>query len=182
MPNSIVIRDATAADMYAIQAIYAYEVLQGLATFEEVPPSVDDLLLRRDNVLNLGLPYLAAEQEGQVVGYSYATDFHQRPAYRNTVEDAVYVAQDQLGQGIGAALLSELIVRCEDGPWRQMVAVIGNTGNAGSIALHSRLGFHHVGTLQAVGFKFNQWVDAVLMQRALSTGRDTLPTTSSSMA
>jgi L-amino acid N-acyltransferase YncA len=170
-----VLRDATEQDMAAIQAIYAHEVLHGLATFEEVPPTVDAMLARRAGLLDLGLPYLAAEVAGQVIGYSYATDYRPRPAYRHTIEDSVYVAEGMQGRGIGRALLAALIARCEAGPWRQMVAVIGNSGNTGSIALHRQQGFRLVGTFEAVGFKLGRWVDTVLMQRALGPGGGTLP-------
>lgn len=173
--EALVIRDATDADMGAIQAIYAAHVLHGLASFEEVPPSTHEMLERRANVLRLGLPYLAAERQGRVVGYSYATTYRTRPAYRYTVENSVYIAEGLGGNGIGTALLGELIARCESGSWRQMIAVIGDSANAGSIALHRRLGFQMVGTLPAVGFKFGRWVDSVLMQRALGTGDKTLP-------
>jgi phosphinothricin acetyltransferase len=128
------------------------------------------MLARRASVLDLGLPYLAAEAAGQVVGYSYATGYRPRPAYRHTIEDSVYVAERMQGRGIGRALLSALIARCETGPWRQMVAVIGDSGNAGSIALHRQQGFRLVGTFEAVGFKLGRWVDTVLMQRALGPG------------
>ena len=173
--HAVVVRDATEADMAAVREIYAHYVLHGLATFEEVPPSVAELLSRRAFVLGLGLPYLVAEMDGRVVGYSYATTYRPRPAYRYTVEDSVYVAQGLGGHGIGSALLGSLIARCEAGPWRQMLAVIGNSGNAGSIALHARLGFETVGTLTSVGFKLGQWVDTVLMQRPLGSGDATLP-------
>jgi L-amino acid N-acyltransferase YncA len=173
--RAVLVRDATEQDMAAIQAIYAQEVLHGLASFEEVPPSTADMLARRASVLGLGLPYLAAEMDGRVVGYSYATGYRPRPAYRHTIEDSVYVAEGMQGRGIGRALLSALIERCEAGPWRQMVAVIGNSGNAGSIALHRQLGFRLVGTFEAVGFKLGRWVDTVLMQRALGPGAGTLP-------
>jgi L-amino acid N-acyltransferase YncA len=173
--QAVVVRDATEQDMAAIQAIYAREVLHGLATFEEAPPSTADMLARRASVLALGLPYLAAELDGEVVGYSYATGYRSRPAYRYTVEDSVYVAAGMQGRGIGRALLAALIARCEAGPWRQMVAVIGNSGNGGSIALHRQLGFRVVGTFEAVGFKLGGWVDTVLMQRALGPGASTLP-------
>jgi phosphinothricin acetyltransferase len=164
------IRDAAEADMAKVQAIYAHHVLHGLATFEEVPPTVEDMIARRAAVLGLGLPYLVAELDGGIVGYSYATSYRPRPAYRHTVEDSVYIADGLGGRGIGAALLGTLITRCEAGPWRQMLAVIGNSGNAGSIALHRRLGFEHAGTLKSVGFKLGRWVDTVLMQRSLGEG------------
>jgi len=174
-PSELSVRDATIDDVPAIGAIYAHEVLHGLATFEECPPSDAELASRQDGVRALGLPYLVACLDGAVVGYSYATTYRPRPAYRNTIEDSVYVAKDMHGGGIGAALLAALVARCERGSWRQMIAVIGDSGNAGSIALHRKLGFRHVGTLDAVGFKRGRWVDTVLMQRALGPGRNLLP-------
>ena len=172
---AITLRDAKAADMPAVQAIYARQVLHGLASFEEVPPSVDEMRSRREIVLKLGLPYLVAVRDGRVVGYSYATAYRPRPAYRNTIEDSIYVAEGMQGLGIGRALLTSLIARCEAGPWRQMIAVIGDSGNLGSIALHARLGFRRVGMLEAVGFKLGRPVDSVLMQRTLRAGRHAPP-------
>ena len=169
------IRDAEEADMEAVQAIYARHVLHGLATFEETPPSVEELLSRRASVLASGLPYLVAELEGKIAGYAYATAYRPRPAYRFTIEDSVYVAEGLGGRGIGSALLGELIARCEKGPWRQMLAVVGNSGNEGSIALHKRMGFREVGILRSVGFKLGQWVDTVLMQRPLGEGDESAP-------
>ncbi|MBW8725668.1 MAG: N-acetyltransferase [Inquilinus limosus] len=171
----ITIRDAAEADLPAIQAIYARHVLHGFASFEEVPPGTAELSARRAAVLAQGLPYLAAELDGRVAGYAYAGAYRPRPAYRHTIEDSVYVADGLAGRGIGRALLATLIERCEAGPWRQMVAVIGDTGNAGSIALHEALGFRRTGILQSVGFKFGRWVDSVLMQRPLGPGDATLP-------
>jgi L-amino acid N-acyltransferase YncA len=168
--TAVIVRDARADDMAAVHAIYARHVLHGLATFEEVPPSVDELIARRAAVIDAGLPYLVAEHRGAVVGYSYASSYRPRPAYRHAIEDSVYVADGLAGRGIGAALLAALITRCEAGPWRQMIAIIGDTGNAASIALHRRYGFAPVGTLHAVGFKLGRWVDTVLMQRALGPG------------
>jgi phosphinothricin acetyltransferase len=173
---SVAIRDAHERDVGAIWAIYANHVLYGSASFEEVPPSTAELLQRYQSVRAAGLPYLVAERDGRVVGYSYATPYRTRSAYRFTVEDSVYIAPDCTRLGSGRALLAELIERCERGPWRQMVAVIGDSGNSGSIALHRALGFVPVGTLQAVGFKHGRWVDTVLMQRALGAGAATLPT------
>jgi phosphinothricin acetyltransferase len=180
MPSSnisraILVRDARDADMDAVTKIYAAHVLTGLASFEEVPPSLDEMKSRRASVLQLGLPYLVAELNGRVVGYSYATFYRTRPAYRYTVEDSVYVEDGLNGRGIGTALLAELIARCERGPWRQMLAVIGDSGNAGSIALHRRMGFTPAGNLVSVGFKFGRWVDSVFMQRALGAGDATKP-------
>jgi phosphinothricin acetyltransferase len=173
--HGILVRDATEADMPAVQRIYAHYVLHGLATFEEEPPTIDEMLSRRAGIVSRGLPYLVAETNGAILGYSYATAYRPRPAYRHTIEDSVYVADGFGGRGIGRALLSALIARCETGPWRQMIAVIGDSGNAASIALHGSLGFRPVGTLRAVGFKLGRWVDTVLMQRDLGAGSRTLP-------
>ncbi len=175
-PAEFAVRDAAEADMPAVQRIYAHYVLNALATFEETPPTVADMVARRRSALDLGAPYLVAESRGQIVGYCYASAYHSRPAYRHTLEDSVYVADGQGGRGVGTALLGELIARCEAGRWRQMLAIIGNSANRGSIALHRRLGFERVGTLRSVGFKFGRWVDTPLMQRALGAGDRSLPT------
>ncbi|HYB65624.1 MAG TPA: GNAT family N-acetyltransferase [Steroidobacteraceae bacterium] len=169
------IRDARDADLGAIAKIYAHHVRHGLASFEEVPPAIVELRSRRAAVLDSGLPYLAAELRGEVVGYAYASAYRPRPAYRYTVEDSVYIDPGLTGLGLGSALLTALIERCEAGPWRQMLAVIGDSANAGSIALHRRLGFSHVGTFAAVGFKLGRWVDTVLMQRPLGRGDQSPP-------
>lgn len=161
------IRDATTADMIGVQAIYAFHVLNGLASFEETPPAVAEMILRREAVLERGLPYLVAVSEGEAVGYSYATPYRTRPAYRFSIEDSVYVREGAGGRGIGTALLRELLRRCELGPWKQMIAIIGDSANAASIALHSRQGFRMIGTIKSAGFKHGRWVDTVLMQRAL---------------
>jgi L-amino acid N-acyltransferase YncA len=172
--RAVRVRDAAEEDMEAVSTIYGHHVLFGLATFEEVPPTAAALDERRRGVLAAGLPYLVAEVEGRVSGFAYATAYRPRPAYRHTIEDSVYVAEGLGGCGIGSGLLGALIARCEAGPWRQMLAVIGDSGNAGSIALHRRHGFAHVGTLRSVGFKLGRWVDTVLMQRALGDG-DRMP-------
>jgi phosphinothricin acetyltransferase len=167
---TITVRDAAPADMAAVQAIYAHYVRHSLATFEVEPPSLEEMLARRDSVLRQNLPYLIAELDGRIVGYCYATAYRARPAYRHTVENSVYVADGLAGRGIGRALLTTLIARCEAGPWRQMIAVIGNSGNGASLALHKSLGFELVGTLRAVGFKHGRWVDTMFMQRPLGPG------------
>ncbi|SON55732.1 N-acyltransferase YncA [Hartmannibacter diazotrophicus] len=161
--------------MAAAADIYAHHVLHGLASFEEVPPTLGDMVSRRTSVLAAGLPYLVAEMDGAVVGYAYAGPYRPRPAYRYTVENSVYVRDGLGGHGIGSALLGALIAECEKGPWRQMLAVIGNSENAASIGLHQRMGFRHAGTFTSVGFKFGRWVDSVLMQRPLGPGDTTLP-------
>jgi phosphinothricin acetyltransferase len=176
------IRDATADDMPAIQAIYAHHVLHGRASFEERAPTVDDMRLRRAEVLCKSLPYLVAERimDGRaiVAGYAYAGPYRARSAYRYAIEDSIYLDERFRGQGIGPALLAALIARCEAGPWRQMVAVVACTASgegAGSLALHERMGFRTIGRLEAVGFKHGQWIDTVLMQRELGGGSRTLP-------
>ncbi len=169
------IRDANAADFDTITHIYAHYVLHALATFEETPPGVDEMRARHASITGAGLPYLVAETDGAVVGYTYATAYRPRSAYRHTIEDSVYIADGFGGRGLGLALLTALIERCDAGPWRQLVAVIGNSGNAGSIALHARLGFEHVGVLRKVGYKHGQWVDTVLMQRSLGEDKALIP-------
>jgi len=168
--SAALIHDAAEADLHAIARIYARHVRHGLASFEEIPPSLEELRTRRLSVLEAGLPFLAARLGGEVVGYAYASAYRSRPGYRYTIEDSVYVDGGLSGRGIGSALLAALIERCEAGRWRQMLAVIGDSGNAASIALHRRLGFRLVGTFESVGFKLGRWVDTVLMQRPLGPG------------
>ena len=176
-PPKIVVRDAGEADMPAVQAIYAHYVLGALATFEETPPTLADMIARRRKSVENGLPYLVAERDGETLGFAYAGPYHARPAYRFTVEDSVYVAEDARGRGVGSALLGALIERCERGPWRQMLAVVGDSANAGSIRLHLRFGFEPVGVMRSVGFKFGRWVDTPILQRRLGPGDGSIPTT-----
>jgi L-amino acid N-acyltransferase YncA len=164
------VRESCERDLPAIADIYAHHVTSGLASFEEVPPTVSELHRRRAAVLDSHLPYLVAELDSEVVGYACASGYRSRSAYRYTIEDSVYVADRLRGRGIGGTLLAALLERCETGPWRQMLAVIGDSGNTASIALHRRYGFELVGTFTAVGFKLGRWVDTVLMQRALGSG------------
>jgi phosphinothricin acetyltransferase len=166
--SSVTVRDAAEADLPTIQAIYGHHVLHGLASFEEEPPPVEEIRSRWKKVLELGLPYLVADLDREVVGYSYASSYRPRPAYRFTVENSVYVREGLAGRGVGKALLDALIARCEAGPWRQMLAVIGNRGNEASIALHRRCGFRMIGVLESVGHKHGHCVDTVLMLRALA--------------
>ena len=167
--------DALQADMAAVRDLYVHYVLHSLATFEETPPTFDDILARRRASVDLGLPYLVAEVGGAIAGFAYAGLYRSRPAYRFAIENSVYVADGQTGRGIGSALLGELIARCERGPWRQMVAVVGDSANSGSIALHRRFGFQLVGTLRSVGLKHGQWVDTPILQRGLGLGDEQLP-------
>ncbi|OON38847.1 GNAT family N-acetyltransferase [Izhakiella australiensis] len=164
------VRPLVAADIPAITALYDWHVRHGCASFEEIPPGVDEMQARVAKVLGLGLPWLVAEIDNRVVGYCYAAEYRPRPAYRFTVESSVYVAADLGGRGIGLALMRQLIAHCERGPWRQMLAVIGNgEQNAASVGLHRRMGFVTVGTLKDVGFKLGDWRDTLIMQRALAT-------------
>lgn len=171
----MLVRPAAPQDLPAIQSIYAHHVRHGLASFEEEPPPVDEMRRRFDEVTRQGLPYLAAEEGGQVLGYGYCTLYRTRSAYRYTLEDSVYVKDGQLGKGIGKAVLGALIERCEGLGYRQMVAVIGDSGNAASIGVHASLGFVRAGNLRSVGYKFGRWVDSVLMQRPLGRGDGMAP-------
>lgn len=167
---ALVCRAAREEDIAAIASIYAHYVLTSLATFETVPPDCEEMSRRRGDIVARGLPYLVAEWDGAVTGYAYASAYRPRPAYRFTIEDSIYVHPDHLRRGAGRALLGAVIESCERGPWRQMVAVIGDSGNQASIGLHESFGFVRVGVLRSVGFKFGRWVDTVLMQRELGAG------------
>lgn len=170
-PARPLVRDSREADLAAITAVYAHHVRFGLGSFEEVPPTLAEMARRRAEILVRRLPYLVAEgRGGAVLGYAYAALFRARAAYRFTLEDSIYVAPGEERRGIGRALLSTLIERCSADGYQQMVAVIGDSGNAGSIGLHERLGFRRVGLLADVGFKHGRWVDSVLMQRPLGEG------------
>jgi phosphinothricin acetyltransferase len=172
---ALLVRPSRNDDIPGIARIYAHHVLHGLASFEEVPPEAAELAARRTEVLMHGLPYLVAEQAGEVAGYCYAAPYRARSAYRFTIEDSVYIDAAEVGQGIGRSLLRRLIELCETGPWRQMIAVIGDSANHASIRLHQVEGFSMIGTHAAVGFKFGRWVDSVLMQRQLGAGARALP-------
>ncbi|MCQ9617204.1 GNAT family N-acetyltransferase [Paenalcaligenes niemegkensis] len=173
--NKITIRDATKKDLKAIQEIYAFHVLHGTASFEELAPSEQELQRRYTSITSQGLPWLVAILDKQIIGYCYAGPYRPRAAYRFTVENTIYLRADCTGKGTGKALLSELILRCEKGPWRQMIAVISGHANQSSVALHRSLGFQYVGTQTATGYKFKQWLDVVFMQRALGDGSNTPP-------
>ncbi len=172
---SLVVRPSTDADIPAIAEIYAWNVLNGLGTFEEVPPNAAEMAGRRQGILDRGLPYFVAELDGEVVGYCYAGPFRLRAAYRYAVEDSVYVSPRAVGKGVGRTLLAALIASCEALGLRQMCAVIGDSGNAASIGLHAALGFKEMGVFPAMGHKFGRWVDLVWMQRALNGGGETPP-------
>jgi L-amino acid N-acyltransferase YncA len=169
------IRPSRDDDVAAIAAIYGYHVVHGVASFEEVPPAIEEIARRRGEIVARGLPYLVAERGGRVVGYCYAGLFRPRVAYRFTLEDSIYIDAAEVGRGIGRALLAPLLARSAELGYRQMVAVIGGRGTIASIRLHEALGFAHVGALPAVGFKFGRWIDIVLMQRALGPGATAAP-------
>ena len=170
------IREALPDDAHAIAALYVWHVLNGRASFEEIPPTVDEMRKRIKTVRDSGLPWLVALWRGTIVGYCYATFYRPRPAYRYTLEESIYVDASITGRGFGSALMDALIARCEQGPWRQMIAVVGDgNNNAGSLRLHKKHGFEIVGQLRSVGYKKGDWRDTVIMQRSLNDGDWTLP-------
>ncbi|MGQ7791276.1 GNAT family N-acetyltransferase [Faunimonas sp. B44] len=170
------IRACEIRDIPAVAAIYRHAVLTGTASFEIEPPDEAEMLRRREAVVSGGHPYLVAESGPTVVGYAYAGPYRPRPAYRNTVESSIYVHPEWHGRGAGRMLLSALLAAAEERGFRQIVAVIGDSGNEASIALHAALGFTHAGTLRSVGWKHGRWLDSVLMQRALGPGDASRPT------
>lgn len=172
---SLVVREAQEADMAAVQAIYAYYVTRSRASFEEIPPGVDEMQRRRAKTFARNLPYLVAEADGEVVGYTYAGPFRTRSAYRYTIEDSIYVAPTVARRGVGTTLLGDLIDRCTVLGYRQMISVIGDSANQGSIGLHRKLGFRQEGVLRGVGLKFGQWIDVVIMHRPLGDATTGLP-------
>lgn len=161
---TLTVRDSTPDDMPEVQQIYALEVLEGTASFETTPPDLDELNRRRDAILALGMPHLVATEGSRVAGYAYASQYRPRPAYRYTLENSVYVASWARRRGVGLLLLRELVQRASMGEWRQMIAVIGGSGHTASIRLHEQAGFEQVGTLKGVGYKFDEWIDSVIMQ------------------
>ncbi|MBV8501730.1 MAG: N-acetyltransferase [Paucibacter sp.] len=175
MSAQTILRPSIEADLPAIQAIYAHAVQHGTGTFETEVPDTPEMGRRRTEVLSRGLPYLAAEVSGEVVGYAYANYFRPRMAYRYCLEDSIYLSPKAQGQGLGKLLLAELIARCEAAGGRQMLAVIGDAENKGSIGVHAALGFEHTGVLKSSGWKFGRWLDVVLMQRQLGHGGTSSP-------
>ena len=175
MAAPILVRPSADADIPGIARIYGHHVLNGLASFEEVAPPAEEMARRRADIVAKGFPYLVAEEAGQVVGYAYCSGYRPRSGYRFSVEDSIYVAPGRGGAGIGSLLLPRLVDAATALGARQMIAVIGDSANHGSIRLHARFGFRHAGTLEAIGFKLGRWVDSVLMQRALGEGSSSLP-------
>jgi phosphinothricin acetyltransferase len=158
-----------------VQSIYRYYVTRSTASFEEEAPSVAEMRQRRATTLELGLPYLVAESDGEVVGFCYAGPFRTRSAYRYTIEDSVYVAPSVVRRGVGAPLLGRLVENCTRQGYRQMIGVIGDSANQGSIGLHRKLGFRVEGVLRGVGFKFGRWMDVVIMHCPLGSADDGQP-------
>ncbi len=164
------VRPSTLADLPALTALYGWHVQHGTGTFEIDPPDLREMTRRHEDVTSNGLPWLVAEQQDEVLGFAYANHFRPRPAYRFCLEDSVYVADAARGQGVGTALLTELLAQCEARGARQMLAVIGDSANEASIRVHAALGFEHTGVLKATGWKAGAWRDVVIMQRALGEG------------
>ena len=171
----MLVRPAAPQDLPAIQSIYAHHVLHGLASFEEEAPPLEEMRRRYEDVTKRRLPYLVAEEKGEILGFGYCNLYRARSAYRYTLEDSIYVKDGKQGKGVGKAVLTELIALCTTLGYRQIIAVIGDSANAGSIAVHASLGFVRAGNLRSTGFKFGRWVDSVLMQLPLGTGDGTRP-------
>jgi L-amino acid N-acyltransferase YncA len=169
------VRIATSDDIAAITAIYRPAVLSGTATFEVDPPDEAEMLRRFEAITGAGYPYFVAESGGRVQGYAYASAYRTRPGYRFTVEDSIYIAPDAQGKGLGRILLKELIETSTAKGYRLMIAVIGDSRNYGSIALHRSAGFTFAGTIHSVGYKFGRWLDSVYMERPLGEGDKTAP-------
>jgi len=169
------IRPSRDTDVPAITAIYAHHVLNGTGTFETTPPSESEMSARRADVLAKGLPYIVMEDGGHVVGYAYCQWFKPRPAYRFSAEDSIYMHPEVAGKGLGRQLLAELVRQAEAAGVRKLIAVIGDSGNAGSIGVHRALGFAPVGTIKSCGWKFERWLDIVIMDRAIGAGDSTPP-------
>jgi L-amino acid N-acyltransferase YncA len=169
------IRSSREADLPAITAIYAHHVLHGTGTFETDPPTQTDMATRRADVLAKGLPYLVAEEDGKVLGFSYCQWFKPRPAYRFSAEDSIYLHPDAAGKGLGKLLLAELARQAEAAGIRKLIAVIGDSANAGSVGVHRALGFTPVGSFKSCGWKFGRWLDIVLMEKTLGEGDATPP-------
>jgi L-amino acid N-acyltransferase YncA len=174
--TSLAIRPATTADLPTVTEIYEHAVRYGTATFELIPPDLAEMTRRFRALVDGGFPYLVAELDGGVAGYAYAGPYRPRPAYRFTVENSVYLDPAIHRRGIGLQLMQRLIAECEARGFRQMIAVIGDSANAGSIGVHTKCGFQMIGTHPHVGLKFGRWLDTVMMQLALGEGATTVPT------
>lgn len=169
------IRPSAEADLGAITDIYAHHVLHGTGTFEIDPPTLADMTARRAEVLGRDLPWLVVEESGRVLGYAYCNWFKPRAAYRFSAEDSIYLHSDAAGRGLGRLLLAELLAQAQRAGVRKLIAVIGDSANAGSIGVHRALGFRDVGVLRSCGWKFGRWLDVVMMDRALGQADTTSP-------
>ena len=173
--TGIIIRNARDEDMPTIQQIYALQVLYGVSSWEEEPPSLEEMILRRDATTQAGYPYRVAVRGNDVLGYSYASAYRSRPAYRYTVENSIYVADSAQRTGLGKRLVEDLIVLCTELNFRQMIAVIGDSENFMSINFHKYMGFQQVGMIKSIGYKFDRWMDSVVLQLQLGDGDTTSP-------
>src|SRR5471032_1715001 len=173
--TSLAIRPATTADLPTVTEIYEHAVRYGTATFELIPPDLAEMTRRYKALVDGGFPYFVAALDGRVIGYAYAGPYRPRPAYRFTVENSVYLSPSVHRRGIGLQLLQRLIAESEARGYRQMIAVIGDSANAGSVGVHTQCGFQMIGTHPHVGFKFGRWLDTVMMQRALGDAAKSLP-------
>ncbi len=172
---SLKVRAAEAQDIPALAAIYYHQVLHGFGTFEEVPPGEAAFASKWESVCRMGLPFLVAADGSGIAGYAYASSFRPRSGYRYTIEDSIYVRHDRHGRGVDSLLMSHLLPACAATGARQVIAVIGDSLNAGSIGVHAKFGFVHAGTIPGAGFKLGRWVDLVFMHKALNGGNETLP-------
>jgi phosphinothricin acetyltransferase len=171
----MLLRHAEQADLPAIQSIYAHHVLHGTGTFEEVPPSVEEMTERWEAAQARGWRWVVAADDSGVLGYAAYAQFRHKSGYRCCAEDSIYVRDDVRGQGVGKALVGRVVEEAAAGGFRQMIAVIGDSENVGSIGVHASLGFRQIGVLRAVGIKFGRWLDAVYMQRAIGLGDADVP-------
>ena len=174
MFTQITIRNVCDKDMPAIQAIYALQVTHGVSSWEELPPSLEQMIQRQKTITQDGYPYIVAVRGDQVLGYAYASAYRTRPAYRYTVENSIYLAESAQRMGLGQKLLSQLIIQCTQEGFRQMIAVVGDSENHMSIDFHKKMGFEEVGVIRSIGYKFERWLDSVMLQLTLGEG-DTSP-------
>ena len=173
--TDIIIRNARDEDMPSIQQIYAIQVLHGVSSWEEDPPSLEEMIFRRNAAIQAGYPYRVAVRGKEVLGYSYASAYRPRPAYRYTVENSIYIADTAQRMGLGKRLLEDLIVLCTELNFRQMIAVVGDSENVTSIDFHKKMGFQQIGTIKSIGYKFGRWMDSVVLQLQLGDGGTTTP-------
>jgi phosphinothricin acetyltransferase len=173
--NEIIIRDVQAQDMPAIKSIYELEVLHGISSWEDLPPSLDEMIERKNKVVQAGYPYRVACLGDQLLGYAYASAYRSRPAYRFTVENSIYLADGVQRMGVGQKLLTDLVQQCEVRGFRQMIAVVGGSDNHVSINFHKKMGFEQVGLVKNIGHKFDQWLDSVMLQLPLGKAHKSAP-------